>query len=237
MERTLAHVGLLVAGLFQQSGFSPILAGPDRTTPLRGGPDGFPHPRADGRRGLLPAHPPLAPPRRPGLPPVPGGRPHGAVHRRYGAPVLDYRRGHCGGVFNAFTGTCPRGNRRPMAQLVPILRGFAPPLHAGDQRTVGRPRQAEALDGRHPVARGEDPDQVARQVLVEDDPHGSRPWRGGETPRRRRIRRRGTCRGTRRAGSRRRGSPAASGPGRGCLGRRGCRPLRRGRTEPGMASW
>ena len=70
-------MGLLVAGLFQLGGLSPILAGSNRTTPRRGGPDGFPHPRADGRRRLPPAHPPLAAPRRPGLPPLPGGRPHG----------------------------------------------------------------------------------------------------------------------------------------------------------------
>ena len=48
-----------------------------------------------------------------------------AVHRRYREPVLDYRCGHCRRVFNAFTGTALRGNRRPMAQLVLILRGFA----------------------------------------------------------------------------------------------------------------
>ena len=48
-----------------------------------------------------------------------------AVHRRHREPILDYRCGHCERVFNAFTSTALRGNKRPMAQLALILRGFA----------------------------------------------------------------------------------------------------------------
>jgi transposase-like protein len=40
------------------------------------------------------------------------------------APVLDYRCGHCGRVFNAYTGTALHGLRRP-GELVLIVRGFA----------------------------------------------------------------------------------------------------------------
>jgi transposase-like protein len=47
------------------------------------------------------------------------------VHRRHRDPILDYQCGHCGRVFNAFTGTPLQGIRRPPAQLVLILRGVA----------------------------------------------------------------------------------------------------------------
>jgi transposase-like protein len=48
-----------------------------------------------------------------------------AVHRRRRPPVLDDRCGHCGRVFNAFTGTAPHGVKRRPAELVLIVRGFA----------------------------------------------------------------------------------------------------------------
>jgi transposase-like protein len=47
------------------------------------------------------------------------------VHRRYRAPVLDYRCKACRRVFNAFTGTALHGIRRRPVALVLILRGFA----------------------------------------------------------------------------------------------------------------
>jgi transposase-like protein len=47
------------------------------------------------------------------------------VHRSYRAPVLDYRCGHCGRVFNAFTGTALHGLRRRPSALVLIVRGIA----------------------------------------------------------------------------------------------------------------
>lgn len=47
------------------------------------------------------------------------------VHRRHRAPVLDYRCGHCGRVFNVFTETALHGLRRRPSELVLIVRGFA----------------------------------------------------------------------------------------------------------------
>src|SRR4051812_4687415 len=47
------------------------------------------------------------------------------VHRRYRAPVLDYRGPACGRVFNAVTGPAfPKAHRRP-SEILPILRGIA----------------------------------------------------------------------------------------------------------------
>ena len=54
-----------------------------------------------------------------------GARDGLAVHRRHRAPVLDYRCKGCHRVFNAFTGTALRGSRRPVVELMLILRGFA----------------------------------------------------------------------------------------------------------------
>ena len=47
------------------------------------------------------------------------------VHRSRRPPVLDYRCGHCGRVFNALTGTALHGVKRGPVQLVLIIRGFA----------------------------------------------------------------------------------------------------------------
>src|SRR3954454_22913230 len=48
-----------------------------------------------------------------------------AVHRRRRPPVLDYRCGHCGRVFNAFTDTALHGVKRGPVELVLIVRGVA----------------------------------------------------------------------------------------------------------------
>jgi transposase-like protein len=47
------------------------------------------------------------------------------AHRRHRAPVIDYRCGHCGRVFNAFTGTALHGVKRGPVELVLIVRGIA----------------------------------------------------------------------------------------------------------------
>ena len=47
------------------------------------------------------------------------------IHRRDREPVLDYRCGHCGRVFNAFTGTALQGTHYRPGTLVLILRGIA----------------------------------------------------------------------------------------------------------------
>ncbi len=54
-----------------------------------------------------------------------GARDRLGVHRRHRAPVLDYRCGHRRRVFNAFTGTIPRGTKRRPIQLAFIVRGIA----------------------------------------------------------------------------------------------------------------
>lgn len=47
------------------------------------------------------------------------------VHRRYRAPVLDYRCAACRRVFNAFTGTTFHKTHRRPSEIVLILRGIA----------------------------------------------------------------------------------------------------------------
>lgn len=47
------------------------------------------------------------------------------IHRRDREPVLDYRCGHCGRVFNAFTGSALQGTHYRPSTLVLILRGIA----------------------------------------------------------------------------------------------------------------
>jgi transposase-like protein len=54
-----------------------------------------------------------------------GSRDGLGVHRRHRAPILDYRCTACRRVFNAFTGTALQGSKRPVVELVLILRGFA----------------------------------------------------------------------------------------------------------------
>ena len=63
-------------------------------------PDGLACPRCGAREGL-------------------------GVHRRHRAPVLDHRCKTCRRVFNALTGTALQGSRRPVVELMLILRGFA----------------------------------------------------------------------------------------------------------------
>ena len=48
-----------------------------------------------------------------------------AVHRRRRPPVLDYRCGHCGRVFNAFTDTALHGVKRGPVERLLIVRGIA----------------------------------------------------------------------------------------------------------------
>jgi transposase-like protein len=47
------------------------------------------------------------------------------VHRSRRTPVLDFRCGHCGRVFNVFTDTALHGVKRRPVELVLIIRGFA----------------------------------------------------------------------------------------------------------------
>jgi hypothetical protein len=78
-----------------------------------------------------------------------GARDRLHVHRRHRAPVLDYRRGHRGRVFNAFTGTALHGTRRRPAELVLIIRGVARGVPTAPlARELDRDR-AQLLELRH----------------------------------------------------------------------------------------
>ena len=50
---------------------------------------------------------------------------HLRIHRRGREPVIDYRCGQCGRVFNAFTGTALQGIHYRPRTIILILRGFA----------------------------------------------------------------------------------------------------------------
>jgi transposase-like protein len=50
---------------------------------------------------------------------------HLRLHRRRREPVVDYRCGHCGRVFNAFTGTALQGRHYRPSTILLILRGIA----------------------------------------------------------------------------------------------------------------
>jgi transposase-like protein len=72
-----------------------------------------------------------------------------AVHRRRRPPLLDHRCGHCGRVFNAFTGTALHGVKRRPVQLVLIVRGFAQGVPTAQlARELGCDR-SELLNLRH----------------------------------------------------------------------------------------
>jgi transposase-like protein len=47
------------------------------------------------------------------------------IHSRRREPVLDYQCGHCGRVFNAWTGTILQGTHRRPSQILLILHGVA----------------------------------------------------------------------------------------------------------------
>jgi transposase-like protein len=54
-----------------------------------------------------------------------GGRDGWRVHRRHRSPVLDYRCGPCGRVFNAYTGTVLARSQKQPGQVLLLLRGMA----------------------------------------------------------------------------------------------------------------
>ena len=67
----------------------------------------------------------MAAPRRVRLPALPSRATAWPSTAAGAPPVLDYRCGHCGRVFNAFTGTALHGVKRRPGELVLIVRGFA----------------------------------------------------------------------------------------------------------------
>jgi transposase-like protein len=72
-----------------------------------------------------------------------------AVHRRRRPPVLDYRCGHCGRVFNAFTDTALHGVKRRPAELVLIVRGFAQGVSTAQLARELECDRSELLNLRH----------------------------------------------------------------------------------------
>jgi transposase-like protein len=79
------------------------------------------------------------------------------VHRKRRPPVLDYRYGHCGRVFNAFTGMALHGIKRGPVPLILIDRGFA---QGGPTAQLARELgcdRSELLNLRHRL-----PDQASR---------------------------------------------------------------------------
>ena len=102
-----------------------------------------------------------------------GARDGLAVHRRHRAPILDYRCKSCRRVFNALTGTALQGTRRPVVELMLILRGFAQGVPTAQlARELGCDR-SELLDFRHRLqevaCRGLDREPLGDRVLEADE--------------------------------------------------------------------
>jgi transposase-like protein len=71
------------------------------------------------------------------------------IHRRRRAPVLDYQCGHCGRVFNVFTGTAfQRLSRRP-SELLLLLRGIAQGVSTAQLARELHCHRGTLLDLRH----------------------------------------------------------------------------------------
>lgn len=90
-----------------------------------------------------------------------------AVHRRGRAPILDFRRGHCRRVFNAFTSTALQGSQRRPRELVLILRGFAQAVPTAQLARELDCDRAELLRLRH---RLQDLAFRNRDIMPLDDP-------------------------------------------------------------------
>jgi transposase-like protein len=71
------------------------------------------------------------------------------IHRSSRAPVLDYRCGHCGRVFNAVTGTALHGTRRRPSELVLIVRGIAQGVPTAQRARELDCDRSELLELRH----------------------------------------------------------------------------------------
>src|SRR5262249_25295398 len=71
------------------------------------------------------------------------------AHSRRREPVLEYQRGHCGRVLNAWTGTILQGTHRRPSRWLPILHGVAKgPPTAEMARELGGDRK-HPLELRH----------------------------------------------------------------------------------------
>jgi transposase-like protein len=95
------------------------------------------------------------------------------IHRSSRAPVLDYRCGHCGRVFNAFTGTALQGLRRRPSELVLIVRGIAQGVPTAQLARELDCDRSELLELRHRLQdlayRNRDRRPLDDQVLEADE--------------------------------------------------------------------
>jgi transposase-like protein len=95
------------------------------------------------------------------------------VHRSRRPPVLDYRCGHCGRVFNAFTGTALHGGKRGPVPRVLIVRGFAQGVPTAQWAREWECDRSELLNLRHHLQdlafRNRDPMPRDDKVLEADE--------------------------------------------------------------------
>lgn len=117
------------------------------------------------------------------------------VHRSRRPPVLDYRCGHCGRVFNAFTGTALHGVKRGPVQIVLIIRGFAQGVPTAQLARELECDRSELLNLRHRLQdlafRNRDRMPLDDKVLEADEAYqnagekrrpASRPGRSAAAP-------------------------------------------------------
>ncbi len=139
------------------------------------------------------------------------------VHRRYRAPVLDYRCSACGRVFNAFTGTVLHKTHYLPSELVLLLRGIAqgtPTAQLARELNKNRPH---LLGLRHRLQelarRGLDPLPLDEPTVEADEMYQNAGEKRGAAhrPRRPAPAARQSAPRPRQLGQR---SPAGRGPGR-----------------------
>jgi transposase-like protein len=80
--------------------------------------------------------------------PLPEGQ---KPHDRHRAPVMDYRCGTCGGVYNLFSDTVLKGIRWPCSTIILMLKGFTegtPSKHLAQELKIDR---IQLMQWRHRV--------------------------------------------------------------------------------------
>jgi hypothetical protein len=97
------------------------------------------------------------------------------AHRKRRPPVLDYRCGHCGRVFNAFTGTALHGIKPGPVQLILIVRGFSHGVPTAQLAREPGCDRSELLNLRHRLrdlaSRNRDRMPLDDKVLEADEAH------------------------------------------------------------------
>ena len=109
------------------------------------------------------------------------------IHRSHRAPVRDYRCGHCGRVFNAFTGTALHGLRRRPRELVLLVRGIAQGVPTAQLARELDCDRSELLELRHRLQdaafRNRDRMPLDDQVLEADEAYQNAGEKRRTTPR------------------------------------------------------